>query len=103
MTVLYEIAHSRAGDKGDRLNVSVIAYRAEDYTRLVEQVTVARIREMLADRNPGAIQRYELPNLGALNFVIDAVLDGGVNASLDLDGHGKCLSYRILGMNLNSN
>lgn len=103
MTILYEIAHARAGDKGDRLNVSVIAYYAKDYTRLVEQVTVDRIRDILADRNPAAIARYELPNLGALNFVIDAVLDGGVNASLDLDGHGKCLSYRILGMHLDPN
>ncbi|WP_417810015.1 hypothetical protein [Thioclava sp.] len=100
MILLYDIAHARAGDKGNRLNVSVIAYAPQDYSTLVKQVTVARIRAALADRNPGPIERYELPNLGALNFVIDDVLDGGVNASLNLDGHGKCLSFRILAMEL---
>jgi hypothetical protein len=100
MNLLHQIAHARAGDKGNRLNISVIAYAPQDYPTLVEQVTVDRIRAALAYRNPGPIKRYELPNLGALNFVIDDVLDGGVNASLNLDGHGKCLSYRILAMNL---
>ena len=93
---LHRLAHGRAGDKGDRLNVSVIAYRPEFYPLLVEQVTVDRVRALFADRKPGAIARYELPRLGALNFVLDDVLDGGVNASLNLDGHGKSLSFRLL-------
>lgn len=93
---LHCLAHGRAGDKGDRLNVSVIAYRPEFYRLLVAEVTVERVRSLFADRRPGAITRYELPRLGALNFVLDDVLDGGVNASLNLDGHGKSLSFRLL-------
>jgi hypothetical protein len=95
---LHRIAHSRTGDKGNRLNVSIIAYWAEDYPLLLDQVTEARVAELLAGRSPGAVCRYELPRLGALNFVIDGALDGGVNQSLNLDGHGKSLSFRILEM-----
>jgi hypothetical protein len=93
---LHRLAHARTGDKGNRLNMSVIAYRAEDYPLLLEQVTVERIRSLLAHRGCGEIVRYELPLLGALNFVIDDVLEGGVNGSLNLDGHGKCLSSLVL-------
>ncbi|TFF23170.1 hypothetical protein E3C22_12105 [Jiella endophytica] len=94
--LLHAIAHGRAGDKGDRLNVSVIAYRPEFYPLIARAVTVERVRELFAERRPAGIVRYELPRLGALNFVIDAVLGGGVNASLNLDGHGKSLSFRLL-------
>ncbi|NDW05945.1 AtuA-related protein [Jiella pacifica] len=97
---LHELAHGRAGDKGDRLNVAVIAYRPEFYPLLVSAVTVERVRDLFAERRPGEIARYELPRLGALNFVIDGVLDGGVNASLNLDGHGKSLSFRLLEMEI---
>ncbi|MSP50209.1 MAG: hypothetical protein EXQ95_12890 [Alphaproteobacteria bacterium] len=93
---LHEIAHARTGDKGNRLNVSVIAYRSEDYPLLVAQVTAERIKELFAGRAPGAVRRYELPLLKALNFVIDDVLEGGVNGSLNLDGHGKSLSFLVL-------
>ena len=95
---LHEIAHGRTGDKGNRANASVIAYTAEAFPVLVEQVTVARVRELVAHRCSGAIVRYELPNLWALNFVIDEVLEGGVNGSLNLDGHGKTLSFYLLSM-----
>jgi len=95
---LRAVAHGRAGDKGDRLNVSVIAYQPEAFSYLCEQVTADRVREVFAHRRPSAVERYELPNLGALNFVIDAVLDGGVNRSLNLDGHGKTLSFLVLGI-----
>ncbi|WP_282026990.1 AtuA-related protein [Limimaricola cinnabarinus] len=98
--ILHDIAHGRSGDKGDRLNVSVIAYQAMDYPILLAQLTEARIAALFADRHPTAVRRYELPRLGALNFVIDGVLDGGVNQSLNLDGHGKSLSSRVLGLTI---
>src|SRR5580704_7739441 len=98
MTPLHEVAHGRTGDKGNRANASVIAYVPEVYSLLLEQVTVARVRELLGHRGAGTIVRYELPKLWALNFVIDDVLEGGVNGSLNLDGHGKTLSFHILSM-----
>jgi len=97
---LHEIAHGRTGDKGNRANASVIAYAADAYPFLVEQITVERVRELVAHRGAGAIVRYELPKLWALNFVIDDVLEGGVNGSLNLDGHGKTMSFHILSMTL---
>jgi hypothetical protein len=93
---LYRIAHARSGDKGNRVNVSVIAYRQADYPLLVEQVTAARVAALFRHRGCGAVRRYELPRLAALNFVIDDALEGGVNGSLGLDGHGKCLSFLLL-------
>lgn len=95
---LYRLAHGRTGDKGDRSNISVIAYRAEDYALLVEQVTETRVAEVFAHRRPAAVKRYLLPRLGAMNFVIDGVLDGGVNGSLNLDAHGKSLVFLLLDM-----
>jgi hypothetical protein len=95
---LHRIAHGRAGDKGDRLNVSVIAYRAEHYPLLREQVTAERVAELFAHRRAGKVQRYELPRLWALNFVIDDVLEGGVNDALNLDGHGKSNSFLVLSL-----
>jgi hypothetical protein len=93
---LYRLAHGRTGDKGNRSNISVIAYRPEFYAELVEQVTEARVAALFASRKPGAVKRYLLPKLGAMNFVIDDVLDGGVNGSLNLDTHGKALAFRVL-------
>ncbi len=93
---LHRIAHARAGDKGDRLNVSVIAYRSGWYPVVREQVTVERVARLFAHRHPGAIERFELPRLWALNFVIDDVLEGGVNHALNLDGHGKTHSFLVL-------
>ena len=95
---LHRLAHARAGDKGDRLNVSLIAYRAEDYALLKRLVTAERVAALFAGRRPRAVERYELPLLGAFNFVLDGVLEGGVNRSLGLDSHGKTLSFRILAM-----
>lgn len=93
---LRRIAHARSGDKGNRANISVIAYRASDYPLLLEQVTEARVAALFRHRGCGTVRRYELPRLAALNFVIDDVLEGGVNGSLGLDGHGKCLSFLLL-------
>ena len=97
---LYELAHGRTGDKGNRINISLIAYREEDYPVLVEQVTSERVAAWFAHRHPNAVQRYLLPRLGAMNFVLDEVLDGGVNDSLNLDAHGKALSFHLLAMKI---
>jgi hypothetical protein len=93
---LHRIAHGRTGDKGDRSNMSVIAYRPEFFDLLVAQVTEARVAALFAHRRPRAVKRYLLPKLGAMNFVIDGVLDGGVNESLNLDTHGKALAFLLL-------
>lgn len=93
---LREVAHGRTGDKGDRLNVSVFAYHAAVWPHLVEQVTEDFVRAAFAHRNPGRLQRYEVPNLMGLNFVIDDVLEGGVNSGLNLDTHGKTNSFLLL-------
>ena len=97
MLPLHEVAHARAGDKGNRLNVSVIAYHP-DLWPLLAQVTAERVHGLFRHRGATRVARYELPNLCALNFVVDEVLEGGVNASLNLDIHGKTNSYRVLGL-----
>lgn len=93
---LRELAHSRTGDKGDVLNVSVIAHRACDYARLEKHVTVERVRAHFAGLVEGEVVRYALPKLGALNFVLQRALGGGVTRSLRLDAHGKSLSSALL-------
>jgi hypothetical protein len=93
---LHAIAHARTGDKGNRLNVAVIAHHPDVWPVLVEQVSEARIAALFAHRRPSAVRRYLLPNLHALNLVLDDVLEGGVNAALNLDGHGKTLSFFVL-------
>lgn len=93
---LYQLAHARTGDKGNRVNISVIAYDPADYPLLVEQVTEQRVLEHFAHRSPSRVLRYLLPKIGAMNFVLDDVLDGGVNDSLNLDMHGKALSFHLL-------
>jgi len=97
---LREIAHGRTGDKGDRSNISVIAYDADHYRILVAQVTEERVAQLFAYRRPTAVKRYLLPKLAAMNFVIDGVLDGGVNGSLNLDAHGKSLAFLLLGLEI---
>lgn len=95
-TPLYELAHARTGDKGNKVNISVIAYRAQDFDLLVAQVTAERVAAHFAHRQPSRVERFVLPKLGAMNFVLDDVLDGGVNDSLNLDMHGKALSFHLL-------
>ena len=94
---LHHVAHARAGDKGNRSNVSVIPYDPAAFPYLVEQVTEARVLAVFAHKGASAVTRYLLPKLPAMNFVIDDALEGGVNASLCLDGHGKALSFLLLG------
>jgi len=97
-TSLYSLAHGRTGDKGDRSNISVIAYDARDFDHLVEHVTEDAVRALFAHRQPTAVTRYLVPSLQAMNFVIDGVLDGCVNDSLNLDTHGKALAFLVLRM-----
>ncbi len=99
-TRLYDIAHARAGDKGNCSNISLIPYRADDYQLLLQQVTETRVLEWFRCKGATKVIRYELPLLPALNFVIQDVLEGGVNESLNLDSHGKSLSYRLLEMSV---
>ncbi len=93
---LREIAHGRTGDKGDRSNVSIIPYAPDAYEQIAEQVTADRMQAAFAHRGASKVVRYDLPVLGAFNFVLDDVLQGGVNGSLNLDGHGKSLSFVAL-------
>jgi hypothetical protein len=93
---LYQIAHGRTGDKGDRSNISVIAYKPEHFKLIVEQVTEEKVAAHFAYRKPTKVTRYLLPKIHAMNFVLDGVLDGGVNDALNLDMHGKSLSFHLL-------
>ena len=95
---LYEIAHSRTGDKGDRIYVSIIPYDPSAYAVIAEQATEERMLEMFRHRGATEARRYDLPKLAAFNFVIESALQGGVNNSLNLDGHGKTLSFHALTM-----
>ena len=95
---LHRLAHGRAGDKGDTLNVSVIAYRPEHFPLLLDQVTEGRVAEVFRDRAPSGVRRYVLPKLHAMNFVLEGVLDGGVNEALGPDTHGKTLAFLLLGL-----
>ncbi len=97
---LHRLVHARAGDKGNRLNLAVICHDPAFYPALAAQLTAGRVAEIFASRRPSKVVRYELPKLHAFNFVLDDVLEGGVNASLGLDGHGKGLSFLLLGATL---
>lgn len=97
---LRDIAHTRTGDKGDISNISVIAYRADDFSLLRQAVTPEAVRACLAGAVNGDIVRHELPQLGALNFVIQNALGGGVTRSLALDAHGKCFSSLLLDLEI---
>jgi hypothetical protein len=97
---LREIAHARAGDKGNRSNVSVWVYDEHHFEAVRAQLTVERVKESFSGVLKGAICRYELPALGGLNFVMDEALEGGVNESLNLDGHGKSWSFMLLGLEI---
>lgn len=99
---LRDVAHARAGDKGDISNLSLIAYRPDDYALLAHYVTPERVRAHFAGIVHGEVRRYALPALGALNFVMQQALGGGVTRSLALDAHGKCLGALLLAMPLPS-
>ena len=95
---LYRAAHGRTGDKGNRSNISVIAWHPALWDTLVEQLTEEAVARQFAHRRPSRVTRHLLPQLQAMNFVLDEVLDGGVNDSLNLDSHGKALSFLLMDM-----
>ena len=97
---LRDIAHARAGDKGQIVNIGVIAFDPRDYERLVRDLTAERVREHLVDLIEGEVIRYTLPNVGALNFVLQRPRGSEVTRSLALDAHGKSLSYALLNLEL---
>jgi hypothetical protein len=97
---LREVAHARSGEKGDTVNISVIAYKEEDYELIRSQVTVASVRELYSPITKGEIQRFELPEIGALNFVLEGALGGGRSRTLAFDESGKALSSLILTMDI---
>ncbi len=97
---LWEIAHSRTGDKGDISNISLIVYDLSMYPAIEREVTAQRVKHWFGDKIMGEVIRYELPQLGALNFVLYQALDGGVTSSISLDKHGKSLSSYLLEMEL---
>lgn len=97
---LYDIAHSRAGDKGNTLTLSLIPYEGTNYDLLCQKVTASKVKAHLKDIVAGEIIRYELPNIQALLFVCQQALLGGVTTSLAMDTHGKALSYALLEMEI---
>jgi hypothetical protein len=95
---LYQLAHGRAGDKGNTSNISVIAWDQACFEILVAQATEAKVAQWFGYRNPTKVTRYVLPKLLAMNFVLEGILDGGVNDALNLDTHGKGLSFWMMDM-----
>ena len=95
-----DLASVRCGDKGDTLNAAVVADDAEAFAVLEERLTADRLGTELDPLVGGPVTRYELPQLHALNFVVENALAGGVTTSLRLDGHGKSLSFAVLGIEL---
>ncbi|HET8655950.1 MAG TPA: hypothetical protein VFL93_10585 [Longimicrobiaceae bacterium] len=97
---LLDLAHARSGDKGDTANVGVIALRPEYYPLLVKQLTAERVKEHFRGICLGEVERYELPNLDALNFLLHRALGGGGTVSLKTDAQGKVFSTAMLRMEI---
>lgn len=97
---LRALAHARSGDKGDTANVGLIALKASDYPLLVRQVTAARVARHFRGLIKGPVERFELPNLRALNFLLHGALDGGGTISLKTDAQGKVFSTALLRMRI---
>ena len=97
---LVKLAHARSGDKGDTANVGLIAMRAEGYPILVREVTAERVKQHFQDMVRGDVERFELPNLGALNFLLHESLGGGGTLSLMTDAQGKTFSTALLRMEI---
>jgi hypothetical protein len=97
---LRQMAHARAGDKGNISNIGVFPYRDQDYDLLLEALTVDRVKGKFEGIVKGTITRYEAPVLKALNFVMEEALNGGVSRSLSLDKHGKSFSLLMLDIDI---
>lgn len=99
---LRSIAHSRSGDKGTIINLSLIVFEARHYPLIVREVTADRVKAHFGELATGEVIRYELPLIGALNFVIHGVVGGGVTRTLVLDAHGKSLSSALLELEIDA-
>ena len=97
---LSKLAHARSGDKGDTANVGIIAYEERHYPLLVREVTPERVKVFFAGLVHGEVERFELPNLGALNFLLHEALGGGGTLSLRLDAQGKTLGAALLNLEI---
>ena len=97
---LRDIAHSRAGDKGGTVNISLISFDERDYPRLLRHVTAEGVRRHFTGIIAGDVVRYEIPSIGALNFVLHGVVGGGVTRTQALDAHGKSFSSALLEMDI---
>ena len=97
---LWEIAHSRTGDKGNISNISLIVYNKSNFDLVLQKVTADKVKDWFGERVNGDVIRYELPQLGALNFVLYDALEGGVTSASTLDKHGKSMSSYLLMMEL---
>ena len=96
--LLRDLAHARSGDKGGTSDITVVAFDAASYERLRRELSAARVWEYFTDLPISAVDRYELPQLDTLKFVLHGALGGGVTQTLNLDAHGKCLSSCLLGL-----
>lgn len=97
---LSQIAHGRSGDKGDTSNIGIIAYNEKHYAVLVREVTPDRVKAHFGKLIEGRVERFELPNLGALNFLCYGALGGGGTLSLRIDAQGKTMAAGLLGMEI---
>ena len=97
---LSRIAHTRSGDKGDTCNIGVIAYDERHYAILLREVTAERVKQHFGGLVKGDIERYELPNLGALNFLLHGALGSGGTVSLRTDAQGKTFGAGVLGLEI---
>lgn len=98
--LLHHLAHARTGDKGDIVTISLIVFRAEDFSLIEEKVTAERVAAHFSALIEGPVQRYTLPQLGALNFVLHRPISNSVTRSLALDAHGKCLASALLALEI---
>ena len=98
--LLHQLAHARTGDKGNIVTISLIAFRKDDFALLEQQVTAERVAAHFAELLQGPVQRYTLPQLGALNFVLHRPIAHSVTRSLALDAHGKCLGSALLALEI---
>ena len=95
---LSQIAHTRSGDKGDMCNIGVIAFKPEHYPTILREVTPDRVKEHFGDLVKGKVERFELPNLGAVNLLLHEALGGGGTLSLRVDAQGKTYGSALLSL-----
>lgn len=100
---LKEICHGRSGDKGDAANIGLIAYKKEDYELIKREVTAKKVKDFFKGICEGEVIRYEMPNINALNFILNNTLGGGGTVSLKLDAQGKTLAPALLKMEIDRN